>query len=316
MNSSVTRLIGRCGLGIQRHLPEILTVAGAACTVASVVFAIKKTRKVDAILEEHKKSVEAIKEVYEEPDKYLKEGEEYTEQDYKKDLVITYTKTAGKLVKLYWPCAVTGIASIVCGFASNNMMRSRNAALAAAYTVVSGSLDEYRRRVAEKLGDEVERQIFSGATEEEVVETVVDEKGKEKTVTRKYMKYKQNGYSRVFDENNPNWSKFNSNNYQFLKDQQKYLDNQLKANGWLTLAQAYEALGFEVTGESLVVGWIYDKNGNKEGDNYVDIGYKNTPAHNWDSDLADHNSCFFLDFNVDGPILDRMPSNNRYGIRN
>lgn len=316
MNSNLTRIVGKCGLMIKRNLPTILTVASAVGTVAAVVLAIKETRKIDDILTEHNKNIETLKEVHDNPEEYVREGEEYTEQDYKKDLAITYTKTAISLAKVYWPCIVVGTSSIICGFAANGIMRSRNAALATAYTVVSNTLKDYRHRVAEKFGDEVELQIFSGETEEEEVEVITDKKGKEKTVVHKKKKYNPSGYARVFDELNMNWSEHLDNNYFFLKQEQDFANERFKARGFMTLAEVYERLGFEVTAESLCVGWIYDKNGNTEGDNFIDFGYKDTPIHNFDDDIHDHNACIFLDFNVDGPIIDRMPCNNRIGVRN
>lgn len=314
MGNTLTRALGTVGLFGKQHLPEILTGVSAACTVGSIIFAIKSTRQVDIILDKHKEDLAALNDVHNNPDEYLKEGETYTEDDYKKDLAITYTKTGIQLIKLYSPTIILGVAAIACGFASCGILKGRNAALTATVAGLSTGWKEYRERVREKVGDEIERQLYTGETVEEEIEVVEGKNGKDKNVVHKKFTYNPlSPYAQVFDDRSPNWNSEHLDlNYFFVKKARDYFNDKLQARGYLTLAEVYEYFGFDVTAEALCVGWIYDKRCNNEGDNYVDFGLDKNPIYNLDDEeWLDHNSCIYLDFNVDGPILDRMPSNNR-----
>lgn len=62
-----------------------------------------------------------------------------TEEDSKKELTVTYAQTAVKIAKLYAPSVILGGLSIGAILTSNNMLRKRNVALAAAYTAIDKS---------------------------------------------------------------------------------------------------------------------------------------------------------------------------------
>ena len=61
-------------------------------------------------------------------------------------------------------------------------MRKRNAGLAAAYVALDKSFKEYRERVIDRFGKELDRELKYNVKSKEIEETVVDEKGKETTV--------------------------------------------------------------------------------------------------------------------------------------
>ena len=54
---------------------------------------------------------------------------------------------------------------------------------------------------------------------------------------------------------------------------------------------------------SQTVGWIYDPEGNPNGDNFVDFGVMVTHRETEDGGYED---AILMNFNVDGPILDRI----------
>ncbi len=138
---SATKYINKAGFALRKHSPEILMAAGVVGTVASTIMACKATTKVSDILEDSKIQVESVHKVLD--DESISE-ETYSEEDSKKDLAIIYVQTGVKLVKLYAPAVTLGVLSIVSMLASNNILRKRNVALAAAYTVVDGAFKEYR----------------------------------------------------------------------------------------------------------------------------------------------------------------------------
>ena len=176
---NLNRTVHKAGFRIKKHSPEILIVAGVVGAVTSAVMACKATTKLSDILDDSRNQIDKIHDAIENPEDL---PEEYTEEDGKKDLTIVYTQTALKLVKLYGPSIVLGGLSITAILTSNNILRKRNVALAAAYTAVDKSFKEYRGRVIEKFGKELDRELKYNVKAEQVEETVVDEKtGKEKT---------------------------------------------------------------------------------------------------------------------------------------
>ncbi len=302
--SGATRNLNRAIFQCKKHSPEILAITGTLGVVASGIMACKATLKVNDILEESKETVELIRKVSE--DKSL--AEKYTEEDSKKDLAIVYAQTGIKLVKLYGPSVVLGVSSLACLLGSNNILRKRNIALAAAYTTIDKSFKDYRGRVVERFGESIDKELRYNIKAEEIEETVVDEKGKEKKVKKTVDVIDPNtisDYSRIFYEGNPGWTKDPEMNLVYLKQQQNWANDKLKAKGYLFLNEVYDMLGFPRTKAGQIVGWVYDEK-NPIGDNFVDFGIYNldNPA-NIRFVNGDERS-ILLDFNVDGNIWDLM----------
>lgn len=302
--SEATRNLNRAIFQCKKHSPEILAITGTLGIVASGVMACKATLKVNDILEESKETVELIRKTSE--DENL--ADKYTKEDSKKDLAIVYTQTSVKLVKLYGPSVVLGVASLGCLLGSNNILRKRNIALAAAYTTIDKSFKDYRGRVVERFGEAIDKELRYNIKAEEIEETVVDEKGKEKKVKKTVEVIDPNtisDYSRIFYEGNPGWTKDPEMNLVYLKQQQNWANDKLKAKGFLFLNEVYDMLGFPRTKAGQIVGWVYDEK-NPIGDNFVDFGIYNldNPA-NIRFVNGDERS-ILLDFNVDGNIWDLM----------
>ena len=302
--SGAARNLNRAIFQCKKHSPEILAITGTLGVVASGIMACKATLKINDILEESKETVELIRKVSE--DKSL--AEKYTEEDSKKDLAIVYAQTGVKLVKLYGPSVVLGATSLACLLGSNNILRKRNIALAAAYTTIDKSFKDYRGRVVERFGESIDKELRYNIKAEEIEETVVDEKGKEKKVKKTVDVIDPNtisDYSRIFYEGNPGWTKDPEMNLVYLKQQQNWANDKSKAKGYLLLNEVYDMLGFPRTKAGQIVGWVYDEK-NPIGDNFVDFGIYNldNPA-NIRFVNGDERS-ILLDFNVDGNIWDLM----------
>lgn len=127
---SLSRTVNKVGFKFKKHSPEILVVAGVIGAVTSAVMACKATTKLSEITEESKESIDVIHAAMENPETGT--NRDYSEEDGKKDLAIVYTQTAGKLIKLYAPSVILGTLSITAILTSNNILRKRNVALAAA----------------------------------------------------------------------------------------------------------------------------------------------------------------------------------------
>ena len=172
--SKVSGTLNKVGFSLKKHSPEILVAAGVVGTVVSTVMACRATTKIDTILDETKEQLDKIHEYSENPDM----AEKYNAEDAKKDTVVVYAHAGVKLAKLYAPAVGLGILSLGSILASNNILRKRNAALAAAYAVVDRSFKEYRDRVVERFGEEVDHQLRYNIKATEVEETVIDEKSR------------------------------------------------------------------------------------------------------------------------------------------
>lgn len=299
--NSVTRSINCVGFQLKKHSPEILVVVGIVGAVTSAVMACKATTKANDILNDAKSQVDKVHKVLE--DEAIS-PEMYSEEDSKKDLAIIYAKTGLDFVRLYGPSVLLGVVSIASILASNNILRKRNIALAAAYTAVDTGFKEYRGRLIERFGKELDKELKYNIKSETVQETVIDEKGNEQTVDKVVEVANPNVYSdyaRCFDDGCKGWTKDPELNLVFLKQMQQYANDKLRAKGHLFLNEVYDMLGFPRSRAGQIVGWIYDEK-NKVGDNFVDFGiYDATKQPNRDF-VNGYERVIWLDFNVDGPI--------------
>ena len=187
----------------KKHSPEILAVVGTIGVGVGVVTACKATTKLSGILEESKDDIDRIHDAMAN-EEYAESGK-YTEEDGKKDLTITYVQTGLKVVKLYAPSAIITGLSVGCLLTSNQILRKRNVALAAAYSAVDTSFKKYRSRVVDQFGEEIDRKLRFGIKAKEIEETVVDENGEEHKVSRIVDMVDIDGsdYAVIFDDNNP-----------------------------------------------------------------------------------------------------------------
>lgn len=283
-----------------KHSPEILAGVGVVGVVGSLVMACKATTKLSDILEDSKEQLDKIKEVAADP----AYEEKYSQDDAKKDTTITYVQTAMKVTKLYAPSVILCASSLGCLLASNNILKKRNAALSAAYMTVDKSFKEYRKRVADRFGEEVEKEIRYNIKAEEI--TKVDEDGNEVTETVKVMDgtddpNSYSDYARFFDESCAAWQNDAEYNLTFLKAQQQYANDLLKARGRLFLNEVYRMLGIDETKAGQVVGWVYNPD-NPTGDNFVDFGIYNMQRERVRAFVNGYEPNILLDFNVDGVI--------------
>jgi hypothetical protein len=313
MNAKITRTINRIGLQIKKHSPEIMMVAGIAGTVVSAVMACKATTKIDDILNETKNNVDKIHAAEEKGQITTdKDGEliieEYTADDCKKDISITYAKTGLELAKIYAPAVVLGAISIASILAAHNILRKRNVALMAAYTAIDNNFKDYRKRVITRFGEKIDKELKCGVRTETVTETIVDENGEEKTVEKNVTiidDIASSEYRRVYDAGNDGWEKDADHNLYVLRSVQNWANDVLQSRGHIFLNELYDQLGYERTKAGQIVGWVYRPDDpDYKGDGYVDFGiYDYTKQENRNF-LDGDDPTVILTFNVDGPIYD------------
>lgn len=300
---------------VKKHSPEILVTTGIIGMAFGAVMACRATTKVNDILENTKGELDRIHEAMENPEAQYKDSDgeikPYTEEVGKKDITITYAHAALDFTKLYGPAVAVGVLSAGCILTGVNILHERNLALAAAYTVVDNSFKEYRGRVIERFGEELDRELKYNIKAKEVEEVVTDENGEEKTVKKIVHEATFNPscyseYARIYDDGCKGWTKNPEYNLVFLNQQQAYANRVLQERGHVFLNEVYELLGFPKTQAGQQVGWVYDEKG-AVGDNFIDFGIydpNNAKARDF---VNGYERNIVLDFNVDGPILHILP---------
>lgn len=296
---SVNGMASKAVMKLKKHSPEILVVAGIAGTVVSAVLACKATTKVAEILDETKGTLDTIHEGMETG---AINGQEYTTDDGKKDTVVVYAQTGMKLAKLYGPAIILGTLSITSILASNNILRKRNVALGAAYAAIDKSFKEYRGRVIERFGDQVDTELKYGIKAKKFEEIEVDpETGKEKKVKKTVMVADpnlQSDYAVYFDSKSRNYETNPDYNRMFLKAQQAFANDKLQTRGHLFLNEVLDDLDLPRTHAGQIVGWT------KDGpDGYVNFRIVEVERETED---GRHEPALLLDFNVEGNIWEKM----------
>lgn len=304
--NTIARAAHKAGFQLKKHSPEILIAAGVVGTVASAVLACKATTKVKDILEDTKEQLDQVHEVLERED--ISE-DRYSQQDANKDITIIYAQTAVKFVKLYAPAVILGALSLTSIITSHNILRKRNVALAAAYTAVDRSFKQYRKRVVDRFGDALDKELRYGVKSKEIETTIVDDKGKEKKA-KEIVNYVDDPttiseFAVFFDESCPGWTKNAEFNKTFLIHQQNLANEMLKSRGYFFLNDAYSLIGAPKTAAGQIVGWIYDPS-REDIDSYIDFNIFDGNSEAKRLFVNGHEKTILLDFNVDGPILDYM----------
>lgn len=280
---SVTRRVGLLGLKVSAKSPTLLFAAGTVGVLAGTVLACRATLRVSKQLDTFKQEVYDVK--------VQSQGDE---GKYSKELIYVYTKNTWLITKEFAPAIFVGGLGVVCLTSSHVILQNRNQSLMAAYAAVHTAFENYRARVREEIGEERERELYHA------VETVqfTDDEGRTGEL-KVADPSKWSPYARFFDEGSPHWQPQGELNRLWIECQQTYLNNLLRARGFVFLNEAYEALGIPWSSAGQAVGWLM----NGDGDNYIDFGlYK---AHSRDF-INGREPNILLEFNVDGVIIDKI----------
>ena len=271
----MTRTVARQVLLAKKTSPSWMFAVGVVGVVATTVLASKATLKLEKTIDDFDDAV-------------------YTD---KVDGARAYIGNAAKVAKLYAPTIAVGVVSVGLLTGSHRTLSKRNVALTAAYAGLEKAYAEYRERVLAAVGPEKEREF---RYELEDCERD-DENGKKKTT--RVVKPGESLYARFFDQDSSSsWSPTGEYNMLFLKCQQNWLNDKLKARGHVFLNEAYDALGLERSKAGAVVGWIWQG----EGDNFIDFGVFDSPANDRFFEFVKGRAGIWVDFNVDGVIYDKI----------
>lgn len=284
---------------VRKHSPEILMVAGVIGTVAGAVMACKETLELEDVLDECKQEKMELEEQY-------AMCEQYSEDALKKDQVKLTIKQVAKIVKLYAPSVIMEATSIGVIFASNDIMRKRNASMAAAYATLNSMYKRYRQNVIESYGEEVDKDMRFGVKHEKVTE--IDEDGNKVKIDARIVDLDNTAlaisdYSRFFQMGCKGFDASSGRyNLLYLKGIQAMFNNKLIADGYVMLNDVYRELGFDTIPEGWSIGWVYDE-ANPIGDNYIDFGLYEARNKNQRA-VNDWEPVILMDFNVDGNLYE------------
>lgn len=164
--------------------PTILVITGTVTLItAGVVAAVETHKKLDGVIAEHKEKVAALKDIRDGVvvlDEYT--TEEYAANHYKKHLTTLYLQTICKLAKIYAPAFILALIGTLSILKGHKILSDRYVAKVAECVLANQTLREYRKRVADQIGEQAEKNIFFNGDKQVVNRKVTDENGEEKDV--------------------------------------------------------------------------------------------------------------------------------------
>lgn len=291
----ISRMGHRAILKAKIHSPELLIGAGIVSVVGGVVLCCKATLKIEGVLDNNLEYKNKIAQAREEmPD-------QYSEKDAARDAVVLRVQTGAKLAKLYAPGVLSIAVGIGCFFASYGILKKRQVLLVGAYNALVSDFNDYRNRIRNiENGPAIDRAAMIGDACLKGGDDMNLESNARGTrrMDSPYVKCFSGQYS-------VEWARDGNLNYTFLKQQERWANERLRANGHLFLNEVLDLLGLDRTESGALTGWLYDW----DNDNKVSFGFDNpnSIAYISPADVArgDHNE-FILDFNVDGVICDKI----------
>lgn len=288
--ASLSRVVARQSLQIQKNSPTLLFGAGVVGMIGSTVLACRSTLRLEEVVEKTQKDLDTAREM---------EHENYSETDRRKDITLIYTRGVVDMTKLYGPSVLLSVAAIGCLTKSHNLLQQRNSALTAAYVALDEGFAAYRKRVIEKYGEQQDREFRYSS--EEV--TVIDEETGKTSIEQRAAPDAPSIYARFFDQFCESWSTEPEYNMVYLSNKQNYWNDILKARGHVFLNEIYDDLGLPHSRAGAVVGWVRNS---RDGDGYIDFGIFDSSNQRRIDFINGREGAVLLDFNVDGVVYDKI----------
>ena len=302
MSKGKLKLIGkRAVIKLDKYAPEIYLGLGFAGMGLGVLTACKATHDMEPDIAKYKERIKAIEDA---------KGGRKEIIFATKDLIVSGCK------RYAIPALLLG-GSGYSFCKSYSKSKEQKTAAIAAYTGLQGVFSQYRERVKERWGEEVETEIRTGAKRVTGVVTDVNENGEEVNEEKEVLSVGgeipvmgASQYAVWFDEyNSSQWQRDFRDNENFLLSQRAFFNSKLQAEGFVLLSDVYQALGIRRSKDSLHAGWLRDS---KIGDGYISFGNLEPffietgdfvhETGRVSKRLSGHG--YFLDFNVDGDISD------------
>ena len=322
----LTRFVGHLFLKAKKISPELCVVGGIVAGGTAIVMVGVKTFKNKDTIVADTNSIRAIKyetkeetvtvfgdnEAHNEVKASLVKRESLTDED-KKQLWARRINLGKDILKIYWVPGLLAVGSVGMIWGGRTMLRKELSAATMAYATLLETFTQYRKKVAEVIGDEKEQEIAAGYTMRDIVDEATG-KVEKVPVVDPQANLSQYGFwfdEGHFDKESGEWAWRNMthdrnklvNRMKVVELEEKYT-RQLRTVGYAWLEDV--ALEFGIDPDEAKrfhdVGWVW-----KEGDeNRVEFGVLDTkwqlPVNKgFCDDSCSQNKCF-INPNVDGYI--------------
>ena len=219
-----TRQIKRC---FTDHGATILSIAAVGGVVGTAVLAVKATPKALQILEL-----------------------EYNDKG--RDLTIPETvMVAGPC---YIPSILCGVSTIICILGANVLNQRKQAALNSAYIMLANSYQEYRNKVKERYGRDVDAEI-----RKEMFDEHKESSDSEDAKILFYDEFSERYFNRTWKE---------------LLDAEYHLNKEFVMTSEIPINRFYDLLGLPGTRMGLDFGWSISAGMNFYGYEWIDFEHK------------------------------------------
>ena len=322
----LTRFVGHLFLKTKKISPELCVVGGIIAGGAAIVMVGVKTFKNKDTIVADTDSIRAIKyetkeeivtvwgnnEGHSEVKTSLVKKETLTEED-KRQLWARRIDLGKDILKIYWVPGLLAVGSVGMIWGGRTMLRKELSAATMAYATLLETYTQYRKKVAEVIGEEKEQEIASGYKMQDIVDEATG-KVEKVPVVDPQANLSQYGFwfdEGHFDKETGEWAWRNMthdrnklvNRMKVVELEEKYT-RQLRTIGYAWLEDA--ALDFGIDPDEAKkwhdIGWVW-----KEGDeNRVEFGVLESkwqlPVNKgFCDDSCSQNKCF-INPNVDGYI--------------
>jgi hypothetical protein len=275
---AVTRAVGRTVLKTQKNSPTILFIAGVTGAVTATVLACRATLKAQPVVDHMKKDLINVD--------VIQSRKQVDQEEARQQRAHIMLNSAVEVTKLYAPSVILGSVSIFCLTKSHRQLTQRNAALTGAYVSLQQFLDGYRARVRKEIGEEREKDVYYASTPIELTETTG--KGTKKTTVQRPTE--TGPYAVLWDERSSTFQHLPEYNIHYIKLQEDFLTDKLRADGYLFLNDVYKAFDIPVTQNGQLVGWIIPSD---QSDDFVEIKW---------TEMYNAQRSIMLDFNCAGLV--------------
>ena len=322
----LTRFVGQMLLKTKKISPELCVIGGIVAGGAAIVMVGVKTFKNKETIVSDAVAIRSIKyEFKEETVTVFGDNEAHNEvktalakkatltDDEKKQLWARRIDFGKDILKIYWVPGLLAVGSAGMIWGGRTMLRKELSAATMAYATLLETFTQYRKKVAEVIGDEKEQEIAAGYTMRDIVDEATG-KVEKVPVVDPQANLSQYGFwfdEGHFDKETGEWAWRNMthdrnklvNRMKVVELEEKYT-RQLRTVGYAWLEDV--ALEFGIDPDEAKkwhdIGWVW-----KEGDeNRVEFGVLDTkwqlPVNKgFCDDSCSQNKCF-INPNVDGYI--------------
>ena len=304
--------------------PAILLVSGlVGVGIGTGVACVRSAKRVPDILEKHEEALADLQ----------PEEDEDSEEIDKKAVTKVYLNMAVEIAKVYALPAAIISAGVGCIIGAHGIQHHRIAMLSGAYNTLMATFGEYRDRVKAKEGEEADLRYLYGEEDAKIEVTGKNGKVREKAIKVLGTGDSQDLYHCLYSISTTNcWTADPFYNLEFLLNREREANRILHSQGYLFLDDVYRMLGLDLVNRTnaKLVGWVLDG----EGDNCVTFGIRKFDrkgeACNYqlvndasyaaaiesattgripdyvENPLAVEDNMFWLEFNCDGVIIDKI----------